>query len=395
MGLGAAMIVALPGRVEGAPAYSLVPRLSVEETYDDNVDRVADNRREDYITRVGAGLDLSFTDIRFGASLGYGISSEFFAKGTEEDGRLGHDASASLSFQATRRLTLTAGDGLRISHTTETAAEQAVPGAVDPSVPPPPEATPPGTVPSRRTRQISNTATVGARYRYDRFTTLGATYGYQVQRYDAPDLVDTESHTAGLSANRQVSRRDTVGVSYSVKFPDTEDEGRDVEQIHDARLTWAHDFTADVSARVGVGATWTDEGDVEVGPVGDASVEKRVGRTRFRAAYASEYRVDTETGAFSRADTVSVGAAQEVSAATSISAGLAGGRSEPLDGDEGETLTWSATAGVRTMLARWLAASVGYTFERNDAPPGSDSFRSNRVTLGLTVLFPAVARGQL
>jgi hypothetical protein len=376
-----------------AALFSIGPELSVRETYDDNVDRVRDNRRDDFITSVGVGLTLRARSPRLTGAAGYGLGAEFFAKETEDQGQLTHTGSLSLGYQATRRLALSLGDNIRFSETAESDARLALPAPPPEPGPGPapaevPPAVRPGSIPTRRVRRLANTAVAGFTYLYDERTTVGGSYGFEVTRFDAPDLVDTDTHRGSVTATRQVARNDRVGVTYALSWSRFDDRDRGDRQFHDARLTWGHDFSQDISSSLSVGATWTDRGNVGLGLVGDTTLTKRVGLTRYSLTYSGAFRTSEQTGEALRSDRAALGVARDFSRTLAGRAGAAYTRSEPLEDSAGVTHTYSATAGFGATLASWLRTDVDYSFERNDAPAGESSFRNNRVTVGLTVLFP-------
>lgn len=378
-----------------ATVYTLRPELFVRETYDDNVDQVNENRRDDFITTVGAGLSLLAATPRLTGAAQYRFGVEFFAKGTQDQGQPTHGGSVSLTYQATPRLTLSLGDGIRYSRRTEPDASLAVPAAPPapgpgPTPVPPPPAVEPGTIPTRSVRRLNNTALAALAYQYDPRTSLGAAYSYSITDFGAPDLVDTERHRASVSVARQVTRRDEIGAEYAFSRFSFDDPERDERNVHELLGTWQHTFSPEISGGLSAGVIWTDEEELDLALGGNASLTKRVGLTRYALGYSGSISADDGTGEVNKVDRVAIGLARDLSAHVTATLGGAFTRSEPLNGPSSPTHLYSATAGLEATLARWLQAGIAYSFERKEAPAADDSFRNNRVTVGLTVLLPAI-----
>ena len=388
-----ALVCGAPQAARGA-AYSLEPELSVTETYDDNVNRSDEDPEHDFITGVHVGVSMSATSPRVDASARYGLGTEFFARETEEDGELEHAATASLLYRATRRLNVRIADTFRLADTSESEASRQVPQG-DGVTPPPPSAAAPGTAPTRRVRQLANTVLVDGSYRYDAVTTIGTSYAYEAQRYDAPEFADTDTHTARILGSRQIGRDDSIGLNTSVSWARVTSPEEQDRWFADARATWGHAFSERTSLTASLGVAWSDERDVDPGVVGDLSVTHRTERGRFTVGYSGGYLVGNETGEAERSDRVGLGIAHALGSRAELELGAAAVRNESLEEPRDRTSTYSLTARLRGRITERLEWTVGYEFERNDARAVGNDFTSNRVSVGLTVRLPSLQSGHL
>ncbi len=396
LGLGLAGLLVPASPAMGAALYSIEPEFSVRETYDDNVFRVNENRRDDFITSVGAGLALAARSPRLTTSAAYRLGAQFFAKGTEDQGQLTHDGSLALAHLATRRLTLRLGDSARFAETAEPDASLAMPPPVPPSgagpTPTvPPLAVAPGAIPTRRVRRFDNTATGGFEYLLGAETSVAGTYSFALTDFDAPDLVDSRTHRASLSARRWVGLGDRVGASHGFSFFRFDRPGRKDRHSHDATVTWSHDFSETTAVDLSAGASFTERdtgGRFEPGVVGTAALAKQSGFARYSASYARSVTTSGGSGDVQTTDRVAFGVARELARWLTGEAGAAYSRNRAVGGTLGPTNTYSATASLGARVTRSLRASLGYVFERVEAPAGRTSFRRNQVTVGLALALP-------
>ncbi len=393
--LGVGVLLGPAPLAAAQPVYSLRPELSVRETYDDNVDRVAVNRRDDFITAIGAGVTFAARGRQLATSARYGVEAAFFAKGTEDQGQLMHEGAVSVAYQATRRLGLSLADSARLARTSEPDARLALPPpAPAPGPGPVPVELPPvgpGGIPTRRVRQFANTAAAALEYQLDAFTKLNGGYSLEIARFDAPDLVDTDTHRVSGGATRQIAHRDRLGVTYTFSLFQFDTPGLEDRQAHEAIARWEHDFAPSLTAELDLGGAFTErESGFEGGAVGGAAATKRIGRTRYSASYHRTIATSGGTGEVLRSDRVAAGVVHEFAPWLMVQAGVAYARNEPIGGAAAATNSYSATASVMAQLTRSLRLVLGYSFERSEAPAGQTSFRDNQVTAGLTLLLPAV-----
>lgn len=383
------------GPAIAAAVYSLQPELFVRETYDDNVFRVNENRRDDFITTVGARLALTARSPRFAASADYRLGVDFFAKSTQDQGQMNHRGLLSTSYVATRRLTLRLGDEARFARTTvpdaTVAALEAPPAPVPgPVAGEPPPAVEPGAIPTRRVRRFDNTAAAGFGYQYDAYTALDGEYLFRIARFDAADLVDMDTHRVRASVTRQVALHDRVGAAYTFSWIRFEEPVRNDHLVHEVMATWGHEFSPSLTGELGAGVVWTTNGDTDLGVAARAALTKHAGLTRYSATYRGTFTTSGGTGVVHRSDSVALGVSRELSSRLTGQVGAAVSRSKPVEDSSGPTYTYSAAAGLVAQLTNLLRGGLTYSFERTDAPVAADSFHNNQVTVGLTLLLPAL-----
>lgn len=378
----------------------------MSETYDDNVDRVEDGR-DDFETTVRLGLTLRARSPWLAGNANYSLDTAFFAKGTKEQGELTHNGSMSLTYLATPRLTLSVADSVRYAETSEIDARLAVPppapGAGDGPVPAePPPAVEPGAPPTRRVRQLGNTAIATFDYRYSALTRAGAAYEYSVVRYGDPELIDSDTHRVSLRSTQQVTLSDQVGLAYEFAFFQFDRPGAEDRQAHSASVLWNRALSEWTTADLALGATLTERetGSRFASPAvtGRIAFARLAERVRYTASYARSVTTSGGEAGVQRRDIVAAGVAGQLTARLEAEAGAAYTRGRDVDGAPGIRETYSATIGLTRRIAKSVRGFLAYTFERSEAPPGATSFRQNRITIGAAVTLgpfgtPAVGRG--
>ncbi len=394
---GLGFIVISPGVAAADFAYTVRPDVSLVETYTDNFDGTADNRRDELTTTVGAGLTGSAVSPRLSASLGGRVGAEFYMNDSDEQGRPTYEGSATLAYRFTRRLTIRLADTVRLARQQQSDAVLAIPTPAPVPVPgpvptEPPPAVGPGAVFTRRVRELNNVALGELDYELGAFSSARASYLNSVTRYDAPDLVDTETHEALFDISHRISVQNTLGAQYTFRFFQFDSTTASDRQTHEASLSWAHNFTETFVMRLSAGGTVADRPDDSslrvVGWTGAADVSKRVGETLFAANYS--HSVGTSGGVVTLlgTDVLTLGVSRRLFARVTGQLGAAYSRSEAIEASTGTLTSYSGAAGLSAELVRWLRMSLSYAYEEADAADGGRPVRMNTVTAALSVLLP-------
>lgn len=390
---GVAMTLGTADAATAQVRLSLVPDASVEVRYDDNVDRTETDRVDDVIVSPRAGLSFRARGARADALVRYSIGTNYYVDDTDENGDLDHEASLMFSVQAARHLALRLADGFRVSDTRRTDAEAAL--AIAPDAPPPPSA--PGSLPTRRVRETSNTATLRAEWEATRFTTVDGQYSYELTRYDDQTLVDSDTHRVSAGFDRRVSPVDRLGLAYEAALFTFDSDGPADSWTHEPGLRWTRDLGRDWRGTARVGATFADEqgrGARFSDVTGGLAMTGASKRARYRIAYDRSVRTSGGTGELDVTDSVLLGATREIARWLTGDLGLGFSRNEAIEGRSAATETYSATARLSARLSESWTAFARYAFERADAPAGLESYRVNTVALGLAWTLPGLGDGR-
>lgn len=103
------LVVAVQITACATPGFFVVPSVSVDEIYDDNLFFTADGEESDLITRVGPALELGYESDTFSWSGRYRFDAEAYANNTGlNDSQVRRFADIDAEYQPTSRLTLNA-----------------------------------------------------------------------------------------------------------------------------------------------------------------------------------------------------------------------------------------------------------------------------------------------
>lgn len=372
---------------------------SVRGVFDDNIDRVPENRRDDYFLAASAGLSVESRGLRLTGSGRYQLTAEFFRRDEDEPIPLTHAGSLAVAYAATRDLSLRVADSVRYSRRRETDAEAALLPVVpsgEVGVPEPPPPATPGSVPTRRVEQFNNTAVAGATYAAGPFTTLALEYSLASERFDEPDLTDSDTHRATFTAGRQVSRVDNVGVVYGFSVFAFDEPGDEPERrtryAHDGRLRWGRRLGAATDLSASVGGSFTDheeEGDLEwAGMTGALSIDRQEPNARFRVGYSRDLSTGGGRSSVQETDRAFVSVSRTLSRRWTGRFAVAAARNRNVDTGGGRTDTASASLDLGVRVTDWLRGEVTYDVEYVDESASPDAYYVNRISVGLTALFP-------
>ena len=190
-----------PATAWGQAGYYLRPGLSVGEKYDDNIFRSVSGRKDDFISRIGAGVEAGYDSDPLTLLGHYRMASEIYAKHPELSNAFSlQDAGVNFTYLPTRLWTLGFTGGYVDTNQPETInVASGILGA--------------------RTRARNYNFSPSLLHLYDSLTTLGAVYTFN--RTEESGGASTDSHTVRLVTDRRLSPRDTLHLGYIFREFDT------------------------------------------------------------------------------------------------------------------------------------------------------------------------------
>jgi hypothetical protein len=184
----------VPATAWGQAGYYLRPGLSVGEKYDDNIFRSVSGRKDDFISRIGAGVEAGYDSDPLTLLGHYRMASEIYAKHPELSNAFSlQDAGVNFTYLPTRLWTLGFSGGYVDTNQPETInVATGILGA--------------------RTRARNYNFSPSLFHLYDPFTTLSAIYTFN--RTEEKGGASTDSHTARFVDDWRLNARDTLHLGY-------------------------------------------------------------------------------------------------------------------------------------------------------------------------------------
>lgn len=355
--------------------FTLTPTVTLFEEYNDNVFLDNANRRADWITGAAPGLTLDLRGDTYRLAAGYDVVAETHARLQRLGGTFDRQNGVLESrYRPARRVTLTLADTyLRSVETNLVSASGIATG---------------------RARSWSNAATPGAAWELDPRWTLRLTGAYTAERFDRPDLVDSDIYRLTPAVERKLSERLTASAGYEAGYLAVRREP--------GLLT--HTALLGVVYRLGP----TLAGSLRAGP----TVERREGgRDRVAPTVRADLRQAFRLGVASLAYERSLGTAGGLGGSTDVDMvtgllrldGLAKGlsvelgprytrvRSVTLRASDRrvEAHTWAVALRTVYRVASWASLYLGYSFyeQRTRARPAADADQ-DRVAFGVQFGYP-------
>ena len=169
-----------------APVHAsttLVPTLTISEEYTDNVDSVATNKKEEFITLVSPGVSINIEARRQQARLSYSPGFAFHLRDADNNS-VRHNADARYTAQLTRETELTLSDRyVRTEEPRTTGADAEASTWIDP------------TLRQGRRTWSSNTASADLKYRFGKDDSIGIGYRHSILENEDPTLEDNQRHS--------------------------------------------------------------------------------------------------------------------------------------------------------------------------------------------------------
>jgi hypothetical protein len=213
--------------------------------YDDNIFRSISGRKDDFISRIGAGLEGGYESRPLTLLGHYRMTSEIYAKNPDLSNAFSQqDAGFDFTYLPTRLWTLGLSGGVVDTDRPETLNA-------------------PTGVLGNRERARNYYFSPSLVHLYDAITTLSAIYTYS--NTEESQGGTTESHTALLVADRQLSERDVLHLGYTFRdfiVSGGGEDGSEDETAHIPTIGWSRVLTPLTSFTANIGPRFSSTGKV-------------------------------------------------------------------------------------------------------------------------------------
>ncbi|MBI2157831.1 MAG: hypothetical protein HYU26_13155 [Candidatus Rokubacteria bacterium] len=355
--------------------FTFTPTVTLFEEYNDNVFLDNANRQADWITGAAPGFTLDLQGGTYRLAAAYNAVAETYARLTRLNGTFDRQSGVLESmYRPARAVTLTLADTyIRSVETSLVSASGIATG---------------------RVRSWANVVTPGAVWELDPRWTLRLTGTYTAERFDGPDLVDSDIYRLTPTVERKLSERITATAGYETGYV--------VVRREPGLLT--HAALLGVVYRLGPTLT----GSLRAGPTFELRED---GRDRVAPSIRADLRQAFQSGSASLAYERSPGTAGGLGGGTDVDMvtgllrldGLLKGLSvefgprytsvrsvtQRASDRRFEAHAW--TVGLHTVyrVASWMSLYLGYTFyeQRSNARPAAD-VDQNRATVGVQFGYP-------
>jgi hypothetical protein len=261
----------LPATVWGQAGYYFRPGLSVAEYYDDNIFRTSSDRKDDMVSRLGAGAEAGYQSEPFTILGHYRFDSEIYAKNSKlTDAFALQDAGAEVAYRPTRLWTLDFAGGwvdTRLPETINTVAG----------------------ILGERVKARNYSLSPSIIHLWDPLTTLSALYTFN-STSEARGIT-TDSHTARFVIDRRLSERDAVHLGYMFRKFQSSVSGTSLgffgtgsETSHTPTVGWTHQLSLLTSFTVNIGPRFSSTGDVTPEVLATVARELQNGKLTFTYA---------------------------------------------------------------------------------------------------------------
>jgi hypothetical protein len=410
-----------PGIGRAQTKGTFTPRVSVSETYDDNIDLDPDNEESDWITVVSPGGNFQLESQHTQLTLDYEAGFSFYAQDSSRD-TTRHRARISWDQVLAEHWRLNLNDTFSRSEDPITLEDDRITDISNERE-----------VEYRNTGEASlnwqfgaeDRATLGYRNRLlnsdsdqtedsranEGFLNLntwfvpqfgiGLTSSYGRWEFDQPRgftgdaTEDFHLSQAGLTMNYRWRPQQLAYVRYSIVYRDADDEiGTDDEDyiVHEPALGLNMSIGPNTSlgAEVGYFLQDPDDGDNEEGFVFNGSFNTRRERTTLGLLSNTGYDLDygsSDNQGFSKFSDNSARLDYELSENLGIFA-TARYRWDDYTETNRTDHTYGGRAGLRYTFRSWLSASLEGGHLRRDSDEDVNEFKDNRVTLSITTSYP-------
>ena len=225
--------------------YYLRPEATVGEMYDDNVFRSISGRKDDFISRIGAGVGGGYESVPLTLIGHYRMTSEIYTKNPDLSNAFSEqEAGINFTYLPTRLWTL----GL-IGEYIDTDRPETINA--------------PTGVLGNRERGRSYSFSPSVVHLYDAITTLSAVYTYN-HTEESKGGGTIESHTALFVADRRLTERDTLHLGFTFRdyITSSDGGGDESETSYIPSVGWSRVLSPLTSFTVNVGPRFSSTGKV-------------------------------------------------------------------------------------------------------------------------------------
>lgn len=373
---------------------TLTPSLTTVEEYDDNVRLTATNRQSDFVTALQPRLRLDFKDHPWYVTFAGALRGELFAKETALD-NFGDNrtATATVEFRPTGPFSLSLSDTyVRSLNPGNVAPQQGVSPDVARAFPPQAGFSPggvPTTIPAQtglitgRFAATSNTVAPALAYQVTPLTAVSFRYSFNVLRSDAPLTRDSDTHSATVALQHQLTRRTSGTLDYS--FTRFQIEGSPDRDSHSSRLGFSYAYSPSIrlSSSTGVLLLEQADGSQTVTVASSTGYDQDFRNGHLALAYNRNAGVAGLTGVASVTQSLSGALAWQPIRPLTINLNSSYSDTQLSEG-AADFQAYTAEIRISYRLLRWLFMEGGYRFQRQENPAGSFNLTRNVLFLGLT-----------
>jgi hypothetical protein len=257
---------ALEGQVPRRSPMTLTPSLTLGEEFNDNIFLDNDQKVWDFVTGITPGLVFEVERPTYRVFVAADATAEIYARESDEN-RVFDRANllGEVVLRLDPRLTLTLSDVFTFSMDTFQVNTE--------------------NVSTGRDQSVGNTLAAGASFQVDRLTALRGGASWNLQRYDDPELIDSDTFRVQVGADRTIMPRLTGTVEYEfdyfsfARLPDV--------SAHTPRVGATYAFTPTLTGSLRAGPTFEImEGDTRVVPSVIASLRQRTSWGSVRLDYS-------------------------------------------------------------------------------------------------------------
>ena len=407
----------------GPKRFQWSTRISVSETYDDNINLEKDNKEDDWITSITPGLTLTIMTEKTEVNLDYDLSFVSYAR-NEENNTVRHSLTLSglKGIPIGEHLTLDLDESFQVSEDPIETSDYVT------------------SVRRTRNRYYRNTAggrinylfgeedscyigfhhillkndepdvedsqryqsTAGINYWFNIHHGFSLDYSYIRGEFDESDARgefdesdDYDEHTGSTTYTYRFSPKTQANLSYSYDSFDYEGTREDYV-VHSSSLGFDHQFSEQVFGSISGGyyiqdREQSDNSDDEEGFTGTVSFSQRSEKGAFTLNGSTGYRqqfFEAENLGFSKYYQASATFSYQLLERFSTSLSGFYTRDDYKEAvPDREDDTWGGSAALNCLLFRWLSGSLSYQYRQMDSSIGTNDYVDNRVTLTLTASY--------
>jgi hypothetical protein len=412
------------------------PYISVEETYDSNVNLTPDHEEDDYITTIPVGVRFSTRrrsertmefrrpsateEERYGVDLDFRVIPTFYAKNTSDD-YLALAGDLDTWYTWGRRLTFRARNSLIRSEEPleQNYASTALPGQI--------------LLGSQNNRAIyyRNVFSPSLTYQFGRENNISFNYRNNIYRNENPEFEDSTEHYINPSINYWFGVRHGIFLEYGLdlgEFQDSPDmvgnmgrgrytyrfnprtsifgeytyQKRDFDsqtgtaaarvdyEIHTPALGFEYAFSRTFSVRASGGYFWgiPETGSKEQAPYYDVVFTQRAQRTTYTLGFQGGYIEDyfsADNQGFAKYNQVVGTVTHLLTQRASVTLSGRYQRPEYVDGRIDNL--YGADGGVSYQLFRWLTLGLNFSYAQNASSGEPDDYKDYRGTFRITAAY--------
>jgi len=385
--------------VTGAPVLSVLPSVTVSETYDTNVLLVAGQQKDDYVTRITPQVSAELKGRLMSGSFQAGLTGAWYVRNPDLN-YIGANGGLNLNLdnvvnRVVPRLKIQLSDF--VTYTPQPPAflnpEARAGGQSDIFA---------RGIQVARADSIQNTSAISGSYTLLPRVSMNARYAYSFMKFfnkfatpDAGTFVDTTSQSANIGVQTAVTRQDNFNVSYTYSLSSFGQGTGGVGSFtsHSGTLTWSHQFTRTLSGSLAGGATAAvpDSGPTSLNYTGGATLTWVQGKIPFsfnfsRAITPSYYVAATAL----ISDTVSLSAGYPLTPRLSASGSANYGQSSSsFTGTSLDFYSVGGTIGLSYVLIPGINANLIYNYNhfKQDFEGANSEFDRHVATLAISAVW--------